>query len=254
MDTDEITPLVIAFNEGPNLGRCLERLKWARRIVVMDSGSTDDTLAICARFPSVEVHHRPFDSFAGQCNAGLERIWTPWVLSLDSDYLMPTGFPEEISGLGGLEHGYRAGFRYCVYGRPLRSCLYPPRTVLYRRAGARYEDDGHGHRVVVPGPVGELKSVIDHDDCKPLARWLASQRKYAEQEAEKLLAQTGALPVADRIRKRIWLAPGLVFFYTLFWKRAALDGWPGFFYVLQRTYFELLLSLELLDRRLRGRK
>jgi glycosyltransferase involved in cell wall biosynthesis len=217
----------------------------------MDSGSTDDTLDICARFPAVEVHRRPFDSFAGQCNAGLEQIRTHWVLSLDADYLMPAGFVAEISGLGGLEHGYAAGFQYCVYGRPLRSCLYPPRTVLYRRAGSRYEDDGHGHRVVVPGPVGALKSVIDHDDRKPLSRWLTNQRKYAEQEADKLLQQTGALSMPDRIRKRIWLAPLLVFFYTLLWKRAILDGWPGFYYSLQRTYFELLLSLELLDRKLR---
>ena len=68
MDRDTVTPLLITFNEIQNIGRMLAKLDWARRIVVIDSGSTDGTLGILAKDPRIEVVHRPFDSFAEQCN------------------------------------------------------------------------------------------------------------------------------------------------------------------------------------------
>src|SRR5437762_14037528 len=86
MMLEEITPMVITCNEAPNIGRTLAKLLWAKRIIVIDSGSTDDTVALARRHPQVEVIERPFDNFANQCNFGLARIDTPWVLSLDADY------------------------------------------------------------------------------------------------------------------------------------------------------------------------
>ena len=58
----DITPVILTYNEAANIGRSLERLAWAREVVIVDSGSTDDTLAIAARFPNVRMVHRPFDT------------------------------------------------------------------------------------------------------------------------------------------------------------------------------------------------
>ena len=66
----------------------MPRLRWAQRVLVIDSGSTDDTLALIAQFPNVQVLHRPFDSFAEQCNFGLQHISSEWVLSMDADYVL----------------------------------------------------------------------------------------------------------------------------------------------------------------------
>lgn len=255
MRLTDVTPLLITWNEAPNIGRCLERLDWASRILVVDSGSTDETLAICRAAANVRVIHRPFDSFAEQCNFGLQNIETEWVLSLDADYILPTQFAEELRGLAEDADGYSAAFRYCVFGRPLRGCLYPPRTVLYRVQKAQYRNIGHGHRVEIAGAVRQLKSVIDHDDRKSLDRWLDSQYGYAQREAAHLGdAPADLLTRADKLRLKIWPAVPGVFLYTLLWKRCLLDGWPGWFYTLQRTYAELLLSLCLLQRRLQLRR
>lgn len=135
----------------------------------------------------------------------------------------------------------------------MRASLYPPRTVLYRKDKAHYHNEGHGHRVQIDGPVRMLSGWIDHDDRKPLERWFGEQIKYAGQEARHLLEIDNAkLKLADRIRKRIIMAPGLVFFYTLLGKGLILDGWPGWFYVFQRTFAEMLLSLHLIENRLRA--
>lgn len=253
---DQIGVLILTYNEAPNIGHTLSALKAFPEIVVLDSGSTDGTLAIVARHGTARVAHRDFDDFASQCNFGLSLIDAPWALSLDADYELSEELIDELTRLdpGDDVAGYRAGFIYRIYGAPLHGTLYPARAVLYRRDRARYFNRGHGHRVTIDGPVADLRGKIFHDDRKPLSRWLASQQRYARAEADYLLSVTpaGSLKTVDRLRRMAWPAPILVFLYTLIWKRCLFDGWPGWFYVLQRTFAETMVALEIVDRRLRN--
>lgn len=252
---DDITPLVITYNEIANIERTLGKLGWAKRIVVIDSGSTDGTLEVLGKDARIEVRHRPFDSFAEQCNFGLSHIRTSWVLSLDADYELSDELLAELRRLrpAAEQAGFKVDFIYRIHGRPLRSTLYPPRAVLYRVGDARYVNEGHGHRIRIGGPVSGLKGIIYHDDRKPLARWFNSQLTYASREAAHLLqAPRDSLSRVDRLRLMGWPAPLLVFFYVLIAKRALLDGRAGWFYAFQRLLAEVLLALELLDRRLSG--
>jgi hypothetical protein len=124
--------------------------------------------------------------------------------------------------------------------------------VLYRKDKARYRNEGHGHRVAIDGEVLPLAGVIYHDDRKPLARWFDSQQRYAQVEARYLIATpTVQLTRNDRIRRLGWAAPIGILFYTLFIKGCILDGWPGWYYALQRLCAETLIALEIADRRLR---
>jgi len=253
MPNFQVTPLILTLNEESNLRRTLEQLAWADQILVLDSGSTDGTLRIAQQFPNVRVLHRVFDSFAGQCNFGLEHVTTEWVLSLDADYVLTDEFNREMAALQPADHvsGYKARFTYCIHGHPLRTSLYPPRTVLYRRIKARYRDEGHGHRVDIDGEINALDGVILHDDRKPFSRWLGEQVKYALKEAEFLTtAPPSELRAADRVRQKMVLAPFLVFAHTMLIRGLILDGWVGWFYAFQRSYAELLLSLQLLDLKL----
>lgn len=251
---DAITPLLITLDEAPNIARTLDMLSWARRIVVVDSGSVDGTLEILAQYPQVDRFDRPFDSFAGQCNYGLAQIRTEWVLSLDADYELSEELVRELSNLRQLESvaGFRASFVYRINGRALRGNLYPPRIVLHRVGGAHYQNVGHGHQVVISGEVRALIGVIYHDDRKPLSRWLVSQQRYAQLEADYLLnAAPQSLSTSARIRRMAWPAPVLVFLYALIVKRCLLDGWRGWYYALQRLLAETLIALEIIDQRLR---
>jgi glycosyltransferase involved in cell wall biosynthesis len=251
---DQITPLILTYNEEANLRCTLERLSWAKQIVVVDSCSTDKTLEILHEFHNVKVLFRKFDHFADQCNFGLEHIQTEWALSLDADYRCPAELPSELTDLTADEFtGYRAAFTYCIYGLPLRGCLYPDRTVLYRTQQARYQRDGHAHRVKVNGNIGKLRTRLLHDDRKPFSVWCEAQWKYAEIEANQLLCSSGErLGWKDRIRRWHVVAPILTFVYCLFYKRLILDGKAGWYYTMQRVYAEWLLGLTLLDRRLQS--
>ena len=246
-----LTALVIAFNEAANITRCLRRLDWVERVVVVDSGSTDGTQEIARGFPNVEVIERAFDSFAGQCNFGLSQIHSEWVLSLDADYILGEDFEQVaiVTIQSGQASAYRAPFRYCIQGRSLSATLYPPRIVLYRREAARYEDEGHGHRVRIDGTAGLLGATIDHDDRKPLSRWFASQIKYAAIEAQ-FLASTPAAQLSriDRLRARGWVMPLLAPVYCFVIKGLWRDGLAGWHYVLQRWTAECMIALALVDR------
>lgn len=252
---DDVTAMILTFNEAPNIARTLARLTWVTRILVIDSGSSDETLEIIARHPNADVVTHKFDTFAGQCNFGLSQVSSAWVLSLDADYELSEALVGELDRLEAVAAiaGYRAGFVYRIHGRALRGTLYPPRTVLYRPRLAHYVDEGHGHRVVIAGEVRDLAAPTFHDDRKPLSRWLQSQRGYAVREADHLLgADVSRLRRTDRIRRMGWPAPMLVFVYTLIAKGCLLDGWAGWYYVLQRTLAEILIALEILERRLQG--
>ncbi len=250
-----ITPLLLTFNEAPNIKRSLGRLAWAQDIVVLDSGSTDGTREILARQQNVRVFERKFTTHAEQWNFGLEQtgIRTDWVLALDADYVLSEPLLEELTRLAENPeiNGYLTSFEYCVNGKPLRGAAYPPVVTLYRRAGARYVQDGHTQRLQIGGKVQALSGRILHDDRKPLGQWLAAQARYMKLEAEKLsTAPSGELGLADRLRRMIVVAPFVMLLFCLFVRGNIFDGWPGMFYALQRATAEAILSLFLLQRKL----
>jgi glycosyltransferase involved in cell wall biosynthesis len=255
---DQITVLILSYNEEANISRTLDVLSGFQEIVVVDSGSTDDTMHIAGRYHNVRCVTRPFDSHAAQWNFGLAScgIKRSWVLALDADYVLTPGLIEEICRLEPSEAtgGYQIGFRYCIQGQALSATLYPAHIALYRRENAHYVQEGHTQRVVVRGGIEILHESIDHDDRKPLSRWLNSQQKYAGLEAGHLLSKRRAdLRLVDRIRLKGWLAPILVFLHTLFLKRCVFDGRPGWIYVLQRTLAETMIALEITDRKMRSK-
>jgi glycosyltransferase involved in cell wall biosynthesis len=98
--------------------------------------------------------------------------------------------------------------------------------------------------------IGKLFGKIYHDDRKPLSRWIQEQDRYSRIEARHLLSKPlSTLTAQDRLRRKIFFAAPVMFLYLLFVRGLILDGWPGWFYVAQRTIAELLLSLRLLTER-----
>jgi glycosyltransferase involved in cell wall biosynthesis len=252
----DLTVLVLTLDEAPNIERTLRSVEWAETILVVDSGSSDRTRAIAESFGNATVLEREFTTHSEQWNFGLGHIQTKWTLAIDADYVLPNPARGAIERAMRTDRaGYRASFEYLIYGEPVRGSILPPRTILFRTARAHYWQDGHTQKLKLEGDIGQLEFVVAHDDRKPLSRWLASQIKYARQEALKLQAsRRSELSLGDRLRSTIVLAPALVFLLTYVFRGGFLSGWRGLFYALQRTFAELLLSLYLLDAKLQSRQ
>lgn len=249
---NQITPVILTYNEEPNIERTLAKLTWADRIVVIDSYSTDETLKVLEKYPKVDTFKRKFDTYAPQWNYGLDQVKTDWILSLDSDYVLPDELIAEIEQLQPEDHidGYFARFKYCVFGKPLRGTILPPRQILSRKGRSSYINDGHTQLLQVDGESGHLKNYIHHDDRKALSRWLWAQDRYMLIEVDKLQnTPENELSLSDRIRKQKVLAPFVILFYCLILKGGVLDGWRGWYYAFQRMFAETLLSLRLIEKK-----
>ena len=249
---DQITPVILAGDEEANIARTLGALAWAREVVVVDSLSSDATPEIARLFANVRVVQRALDTLAGQWTFAVAQARTAWVLTLDADYFVPDEFVRELDALTLAPDvaGNEAEFAYAVGGKRLRASLYPPRVVLLRRDRCEFYMDGHTQRVSVNGKIEKLRTKLVHDDRKPFARFVARQRRYMRDEAEKLRnVDPRTLNFASRIRKLIVVAPFAVLFHTMFVKGVILDGVAGLRYAWERFVAELILSRELLRRR-----
>ena len=249
---DQITPVLLTYNEAPNIARTLSRLCWARDIVVVDTGSTDETLAILASHSNVHTFKRPFDTHARQWRYAVTEtgIKTPWILRLDADYQMSEELVDEIRRLDAAAEvaAYRIGFDYAVFSHKLRASLYPANTILLRQGHFAVWDNGHTESWTVDGPIQSLRGRIVHDDWKSVQSWVNAQGRYMSLELTKT---SGVRPgMRDRLRLMPPLMPIAVFLYCLFGKGLIFNGRSGLFYALQRFVAEAVLSLMVLERRL----
>lgn len=246
-----ITGLILTYNEEPNIERTLSQLTWLPRIVVVDSHSTDRTPEIADEFENTEIIKHPFVSHTKQWNFGLKEtgIKTEWVLALDADYYLPEAVSKELRERIDQQNdvaAYWLHFDYAIRGRVIRSGIYPPVQVLYRREEAEYLSDGHTQRVTVKGESKHLKNRAIHDDRKPFSRWLQSQVHYAKLEAEKISSTPATkLERNDRLRKRSKLTPFFIFIYCILWRSGWKDGQHGWLYAFERLMAEIILQYQL---------
>jgi glycosyltransferase involved in cell wall biosynthesis len=249
-----ITPVLLTYNEAPNVQRTLPRLTWAKDIVVVDSGSTDDTLTILLKFPQVRLFRRAFDTHGNQWRYAVREtaIATDWILRLDADYVLSDELISELAALDPDEavSAYRIGFDYAIFSRRLRSSLYPPNMILLRRGHFDVRDKGHTEAWSVDGPIADLHGRVIHDDWKSTEHWVNSQIRYMKRELEESRAR------GTNFRAWLRLTPPLmplgVFFYCLFGKGLIANGKAGLFYALQRSVAEAILSLMVLEQQLRS--
>lgn len=247
----EIVPVILSWNEEANIGRVLAALRWAQRVVVLDSGSSDATRAIATGFANVDWQERAFDSHAVQCNYALDQLVgdPAWVFFMDADYIVTDELRAEMAGLTPADDisGYRIPFRYCIDGVPLAGTLYPPRVSLFRPGRGRYVQEGHAQLLEVQGRVLDLSAFMLHDDRKPRARFIANQHKYARLEAAWLRSKRWVdLRWADRARRMLviapWLAPLMAYTVRGVWR----NGRAGLKYIGERALAETLIAWELL--------
>lgn len=245
----KLSALILTYNEEKNIERVLAELRWLEKVIIVDSYSTDATISIVQKFPNTEIHFRKFDTHATQWNFGLSLVKSPWVLTLDADYVLTKPFIQETKSFIRDEGrvAYYTRFKFVVFEKPLLRDNTTPRPVLFRKELCQYYDDGHTQRLAVNGPTGIFKSYILHDDRKPLSRWLSNLDAYSIKECRKMLGCDSAPSFPVRIRKTKVFAPFLVFLYCLFVNGAILDGWRGWHYTLQRTLVEILFALRLIE-------
>ncbi|MCC7097556.1 MAG: glycosyltransferase family 2 protein [Thermomonas sp.] len=270
-----ISVVILTLNEAVNLPRCLASVAWSDDVVVLDSGSTDATVAV-AQAHGARVLTRAFDSFAGQRNFAMEQAGFrhPWVLHLDADEVVTPALRDELLAIAGASDApgascpvYRVAAKIIFMGRWLKHAgMYPSYQVRFGRLDAlRFIDHGHGQREVqTPDQVGTLQNPLDHYNfSKGVNDWFARHLRYAEREAGLMLAERkqplrpGQLFSTDatcrrralkRFAGRLPLRPWLRFFYAGVLRGGFLDGIAGLRYARMLAIYQSFIDLMVRER------
>jgi glycosyltransferase involved in cell wall biosynthesis len=183
-----LSAIIIARDEAANLPDCLASLTFCDEIVVVDGGSTDDTVAIAGKAGARIIARPHFTGFGAQKQAALDAAGGTWVLSIDADERVPDALAREIAAtIAQPAHdGYRINRATMFLGRHLRhGGWYPDRVLrLARRGKARFSGDAVHERLEVAGSVGDLANDMTHLSYRTVDDVLAKQRRYAMLSAQ----------------------------------------------------------------------
>lgn len=278
MGSIPLTAIVLTHNEAVNIQGCLDALHQVDDVVLLDSGSTDDTLSLAAQSRcDLRVYSHAFMDFGDQRNWALDHTHPrhPWVLFVDADEVCTSDLLEEIrlfiAHPGDCVGAYVAGRNYFL-GTWLRySTFYPSFQLRLLKLGqVRYRKEGHGQREITEGPLHYLHHFWHHDGFSHgVADWIARHNRYSSDETE-LIQRLRAEPVnwrgllsRDPIQKRRAIKilaakapfrPITRFLYTYVYRRGFLDGTPGLMYCILRFAHELHIIVKLEERRAFGRQ
>jgi glycosyltransferase involved in cell wall biosynthesis len=217
---------VITLNEEANIVPCLESVRFADEIVIVDSGSTDRTLELARQYTD-RIFSTDWQGFAGTKNFALDQALGEWVFSLDADERVPAGLQQEIIQVAkgdGILDGYRVPRKNYVGGRWIRYLgWYPDYTLrLFRRGQGRFKEREVHEEVEVTGPVGFLKTPLEHYSYNDFGEYAARQKRYARLAAQEM-RNAGRRPFPGEL---LW-RPALTFLNLFFRKRGFLEGALG---------------------------
>jgi Glycosyl transferase family 2 len=261
-----VSVVVLTLNEGPNIGSCLASVAWADQVVVVDSGSADDTVRL-AQAAGAEVVKQPWLGFSAQreCSLRLPLLRHDWVYFVDADEWVSRQLAAEIDIR--LHDPQCAGFahrlRLVFMGTWIRHCGWYPGSWVVRLVDRRYTKyDGSlvGERACVDGRVRRLANDIVDEDRKGLATWLHKHVSYAELRcarhsgAGSLPERVGALrhdgntrPLARSILKEVVFPaipakPAALFVYMYIVRLGFLDGMAGLRFCLYHAWCEMSVA------------
>jgi glycosyltransferase involved in cell wall biosynthesis len=246
----KLSVTLITKNAADTLRRCLESVRWADEIIVVDCGSSDDTATICNEMGVKLTLTGDWPGFGPQKNRALDLAAGEWVLSIDADEWVTPALRAEIEAVLQAP-GAHAGFRlprlssYC--GRPMRHSGWWPDYVtrLFKRGHARFSDDLVHERLVVEGSIGNLKQPLRHEAIRSLEQVLDKVNAYSSSGAANMARNARRASLATAVWHGLWS-----FFRTYVLRRGFLDGREGFMLAVSNAegayyrYLKLMLLNE----------
>lgn len=233
-----VSACIITFNEADRIGDCLASLAFCDDIVVVDSQSTDATVAL-AEAAGARVLQRPFDGFRSQKQFAIEQARHDWVLCLDADERVDATLRASIERARDAGFAGAAGYRFArlsdYFGRFLRhGNAYPDRVLRLfdrRRGGWRGKREVH-EAASVDGAVVTLAGDLVHYPYRSLEQQLQKTQRYARMMAEHDFARGKRATIGKLI-----LAPAWRFWRGYLLRGGFRDGWHGLVYAYVRANY-----------------
>jgi len=223
----KISAVIITYNEERNIQRCLEGLRWADEIVVVDSFSQDRTKEIASSFTD-KIFDLEWQGFGKQKEFARTKATCDWVLSIDADEVVSEKLQKEIQDAinrNDSPDGYYIPRLSNFLGRWMRHSGWYPDYVLrlFKKDRARFDDSLVHEKLILEGKAGFLKNEILHYTDPDITHYLSKMDRYTTLSAQELLAERKNITLFDLLFR-----PVAIFFKMYLFKSGFLDGWQGF--------------------------
>jgi glycosyltransferase involved in cell wall biosynthesis len=222
-----ISAIIITKNAGTMIRRCVESVAWADEIIVVDSGSTDDTAEICRAMGVKFSVTADFPGFGPQKNRALDLATGDWVVSIDADEWITPELRDEMRAAmaNPTAAAYAVPRRSSFCGRYMKhSGWWPDHVIrLIRRDAARFSDDRAHERLLVDGVTRKLKQPLMHEAISTMDQMLGKMNLYSTASARMLHERGRKASLATAILHGTW-----AFFRTYVIRLGFLDGREGF--------------------------
>jgi glycosyltransferase involved in cell wall biosynthesis len=224
-----ISATVITKNEEQNIVACIESVLWADEIVVLDCGSTDQTLALCKKYePKVKVYEADWPGFGKQKNRVLALATSAWILSIDADERVTSELKQEI--LQKINHtncvAYKIPRLTYFLGKPIKYCFGNKSDTpirLIKKGFGDFSDDVIHEKIIVTGITGELQNKLQHFSFGSAEELINKINSYSALGAAKLYDAKITTSYAKAFAHASW-----AFIKIYFLRFGFLDGWAGF--------------------------
>jgi len=244
-----ISAIIITLNESSRIEACLQSLEWVEEIIILDSGSTDNTIEICKRY-TPHVYTTNWPGFGKQKNRALHKATCDWVLSIDADEIVPASLHSEIqeaiikSKIDGFEIPRLSS--YC--GQIIKHSDWYPDYVLrlIRRGKGKFSDSPVHEKLETTGTVEKLNNHLVHNSFENLEQVLNKVNYYSSISADNLLSKGKKATLYTALLKGLW-----TFLRTYILKAGFLDGQKGVMLAISNaegTYYKYL-KLALLNEK-----
>ncbi|HPG37902.1 MAG TPA: glycosyltransferase family 2 protein [bacterium] len=193
---NEISIIIITQNEAGHIRDCLSSISWADEIIVVDGGSSDDTLAICREF-NATIYENPWPGFAAQKQYALDRATKPWVMSIDSDERVTESLKQEIQTLLQSPDPDIAGYSIprlsSFLGKPIRHGGWYPgyQMRLFQKSKTRVSQSRVHEGFIVEGQCGRLRNDLLHFTHVTIEASLSRMNRYSSLEAQDRFEHNG---------------------------------------------------------------
>jgi glycosyltransferase involved in cell wall biosynthesis len=232
-----LTVITLTLNEERNIAACLESVRWADELLVVDSGSTDRTVDIARGFTE-NVLTLPWNGYGAAKNAAAARAKGEWILWLDADERLTPELGEEVRGIlhngaPGFD-GYYIARRAYFLGRWIRHSGWYPSPVLrlYRKGKGSFTEDQVHEKLQIAGKMGRTQHDILHYTDPDLEHYLGKFNRYTTLASGDLEARGRRASLAHLLFR-----PPFMFFKMYFLRLGLLDGIEGFILaILSSTY------------------
>jgi glycosyltransferase involved in cell wall biosynthesis len=235
----KLSVTIVTYNEGANIRRTLESVKWADEIVVVDSGSADDTVSVCREYKAKIVNEGKI-GVAKVKNIAIDNATGDWILSLDADEPVEQRLAEEVRAIiaspSALD-GYRIPRRTFFLDQEVRhGGWYPDYNLrLFRRGKGRFEERAVHESVKVQGDVGVTKNAILHYAYPDISLFMNKMNTYSSLNV-KVMMQKGIRP-AQTSSLNLLIRPLFTFVYKYFFRLGFLDGKRGLVLNMIHSYY-----------------